>query len=165
MSSKNTMENFPLFLSLSPGKARAPKMITLRQNSLVEKEGFVVSPNKSVDFLVILFYDMWVKEAIKMSEEALVSPLLDGFVLGAPMSERPGVSCHPAMKENSDQKYIVKVLSMPASQVQLDALLVAGAYSDPAAALDYFRQQADDTAAEAAFLTSMAKLDGFACYE
>ena len=41
-----------------------------------------------------------------MSEEALVSPLLDGFVLGAPMSERPGVSCHPAMKENSDQKYI-----------------------------------------------------------
>ena len=100
-----------------------------------------------------------------MSEEALVSPLLDGFVLGAPMSERPGVSCHPAMKENSDQKYIVKVLSMPASQVQLDALLVAGAYSDPAAALDYFRQQADDTAAEAAFLTSMAKLDGFACYE
>ena len=100
-----------------------------------------------------------------MSEEALVSPLLDGFVLGAPMSERPGVSCHPAMKENSDQKYIVKVLSMPASQVQLDALLVTGAYSDPAAALDYFRQQADDTAAEAAFLTSMAKLDGFACYE
>ena len=100
-----------------------------------------------------------------MSEEALVSPLLDGFVLGSPMSERPGVSCHPAMKENSDQKYIVKILSMPASQVQLDALLVTGAYSDPAAALDYFRQQADDTAAEAAFLKSMAKLEGFVSYE
>ena len=61
------------------------------------------------------------------------------------MSERPGVQCCPAMKENSDQKYIVKILSMPASQVQLDALLVTGAYKDPAAALDYFRQQADDT--------------------
>ena len=100
MSSKNTMENFPLFLPLSSRKVRTPKIITLRQISLVEKEGFVVSPNKSVDFLVILFYDMWVKEAIKMSEEALVSPLLDGFVLGAPMSERPGASCNTDMKEN-----------------------------------------------------------------
>ena len=97
-----------------------------------------------------------------MSEESLVSPLLDGFHLGSAMSERPGVSCHPAMKENSDEKYIVKVLSMPATQVQLDALLVTGAYKDPAAALDYFRQQADDTAAEAEFLQSLSKLDGFA---
>ena len=97
-----------------------------------------------------------------MSEESLVSPLLDGFHLGSAMAERPGVSCHPAMKENSDEKYIVKVLSMPASQVQLDALLVTGAYKDPAAALDYFRQQADDTAAEAEFLQSLSRLDGFA---
>ena len=97
-----------------------------------------------------------------MSEESLVSPLLDGFHLGSAMAERPGVSCHPAMKESSDEKYIVKILSMPASQVQLDALLVTGAYKDPAAALDYFRQQADDTAAEAEFLQSLSKLDGFA---
>ena len=100
-----------------------------------------------------------------MSQESLASPLLDGFRLGAPMSERPGVQCCPAMKENSDQKYIVKILSMPASQVQLDALLVTGAYKDPAAALDYFRQQADDTAAEAEFLQSLSKLEGFAGFE
>ena len=100
-----------------------------------------------------------------MSQESLASPLLDGFRLGAPMSERPGVQCCPAMKENSDQKYIVKILSMPASQVQLDALLVTGAYKDPAAALDYFRQQADDTAAEAEFLQSLSKLDGFSGFE
>lgn len=108
---------------------------------------------------------MGVKEAIHMSEESLVSPLLDGFVLGTAMSTRPGVSCYPAMKENSSQKYIVKILSVPASQVQLDALLVTGAYSDPAAALDYFRQQADDTAAEAEFLQGLAKLEGFISYE
>lgn len=108
---------------------------------------------------------MGVKEAIYMSQESLASPLLDGFRLGAPMSERPGVQCCPAMKENSDQKYIVKILSMPASQVQLDALLVTGAYKDPAAALDYFRQQADDTAAEAEFLQSLSKLEGFAGFE
>ena len=100
-----------------------------------------------------------------MSESNLVSPLLDGFALGAPMSSRPGVCCCPAMKEGSDQKYIVKILSMPASQTQLDALLVTGAYRDPAAALDYFRQQADDAAAEAEFLQSMAALDGFQSYD
>ena len=100
-----------------------------------------------------------------MSESNLVSPLLDGFALGAPMSNRPGVCCCPAMKEGSDQKYIVKILSVPPSQTQLDALLVTGAYKDPAAALDYFRQQADDAAAEAEFLQSMAALDGFQAYD
>ncbi len=100
-----------------------------------------------------------------MSESNLVSPLLDGFVLGSPMSSRPGVCCCPAMKQGSDQKYIVKVLSFPASQTQLDALLVTGAYKDPAAALDYYRQVADDAAAEAEFLQSMAKLEGFQSYE
>ena len=108
---------------------------------------------------------MGVKEAKKMSESNLASPLLDGFVLGAPMSSRPGVCCCPAMKQGSDQKYIVKILSVPASQTQLDALLVTGAYKDPAAALDYYRQVADDAAAEAEFLQSMAKLEGFQSYE
>ena len=108
---------------------------------------------------------MGVKEANFMSESNLVSPLLDGFVLGSPMSSRPGVCCCPAMKQGSDQKYIVKILSFPASQTQLDALLVTGAYKDPAAALDYYRQVADDAAAEAEFLQSMAKLEGFQSYE
>ncbi len=100
-----------------------------------------------------------------MSDSNLVSPLLDGFALGAPMSNRPGACCCPAMKEGSDQKYIVKILSVPPSQTQLDALLVTGAYKDPAAALDYFRQQAEEAGAEAEFLQSMAALDGFQAYE
>ena len=100
-----------------------------------------------------------------MSESKLVSPLLDGFALGSPMSSHSGVCCCPAMKNDSEQKYIVKIISVPASQVQLDALLVTGAYKDPAAALDYFRQQADDISAEAEFLQNMAKLEGFVGYE
>lgn len=100
-----------------------------------------------------------------MSDTKLVSPLLDGFALGAPMNSHSGVCCCPAMKENSDNKYIVKIISVPAAQVQLDALLLTGAYTDPAAALDYFRQQADDIAAEAEFLQKMSKLEGFLPYE
>ena len=108
---------------------------------------------------------MRVKEANFMSDPNLVSPLLDGFALGAPMSNRPGACCCPAMKEGSDQKYIVKILSVPPSQTQLDALLVTGAYKDPAAALDYFRQQAEEAGAEAEFLQNMAALEGFQAYE
>ena len=61
-----------------------------------------------------------------MSESTHVSPLLDGFALGNPIREHHGIRCHPAIKENTDKKYIVKIISIPASQVQMDALLLAG---------------------------------------
>ena len=100
-----------------------------------------------------------------MSEQKPVSPLLDGFVVGNPMSTRNGVRCCPAMKENSTEKYIVKIISVPASQVQLDALLLTGAYKDPAEAMDYFKEVADGIVREAEFLNTVAKLEGFLPYE
>ncbi|MGM9588771.1 MAG: protein kinase [Faecousia sp.] len=100
-----------------------------------------------------------------MSELKLVSPLLDGFIMGNPMSDHDGVRCCPAMKENTDEKYIVKIISVPASQVQLDALLLTGAYRDPAEAMDYFKEVADSIVAEVETLNSLAKLEGFIPYE
>lgn len=100
-----------------------------------------------------------------MSEQKLISPLLDGFVMGNPMSARNGVCCCPAMKENSTEKYIVKIISVPASQVQLEALLLTGAYKDPAEATDYFREVAEGIVKEAEFLNTVAKLEGFLPYE
>ena len=100
-----------------------------------------------------------------MSEPKLISPMLDGFLMGTPISDHNGVVCCPAMKENSDHKYIVKVISVPASQKQLDALLLAGAYKSPADAIDYFKAQADDIVAEAQTLQALSRLDGFVPYE
>lgn len=100
-----------------------------------------------------------------MSEPKLISPLLDGFAIGAPMSSRSGVCCCPAIKEKSPKKYIVKIISIPASQVQLDALLLTKAYKDPADAMEYFKAQADSILEEAAFLTQLSKLEGFLPYE
>lgn len=100
-----------------------------------------------------------------MSEPKLISPLLDGFTFGAAMSSHHGVSCYPAIKENSDTKYIVKKISVPASQVQLEALLLTGAYKDPADATEYFREQSEKIAAEAQFLQKLGRLDGFLPYE
>ena len=96
-----------------------------------------------------------------MSELKLVSPLLDGFVMGEPFSDRDGVRCCPAMKENSDDKYIVKIISVPASQKQLDALLFTGAYRDAGEAAEYFKTLAEDTVKEARLLQQLAKLEGF----
>ena len=96
-----------------------------------------------------------------MSEQKLVSPLLDGFQVGDPISSHDGVRCCPAIKENSDNKYIVKILSIPASQSQLDALLLAGAFQDAAGALEYFKDLADGVVKEVKLHQQLARLDGF----
>lgn len=100
-----------------------------------------------------------------MSEVKRISPLLDGFSVGNPISEHNGIRCCPAVKENTDKKYIVKIISIPASQVQMDALLLAGAYKDPADAMDYFKQIGEDIMQEAEFLKTLSRLDGFLPYE
>lgn len=100
-----------------------------------------------------------------MSELKLISPLLDGYAMGTPMSSHDGIHCCPAMKENTDEKYIVKIISVPVSQTQLDALLLTGAYKDPADAMDYFKEVADGISAEVDVLNNLSKLDGFLPYD
>lgn len=100
-----------------------------------------------------------------MSEEKRISPLLDGFTLGSPMSEHNGVCCCPAIKENTEKKYIVKIITIPESQVQMDALLLAGAFRDPSGAMDYYKTVAEDVGKEAELLEKLSRLEGFLPYE
>ena len=100
-----------------------------------------------------------------MSELKNISPLLDGFSVGNPISEHHGTICCPAIKENTDRKFILKEISVPATQAQLDALLLAGAYKDPADAMDYYRGIGEDILTEAELLKKLSKLDGFLSYE
>ncbi len=99
-----------------------------------------------------------------MSEPKLISPLLDGFLIGEPISEHHGVSCYPAMRENTDERYIVKVISIPASQVQLDALLLSGAYRDQEEARAYFEELAQGVIDEINALAKLHTLEGFMPY-
>lgn len=99
-----------------------------------------------------------------MSEPKLISPLLDGFMMGDPISDHDGVRCCPAMHTESNDKYIVKIISVPASQTKLDALLLAGAFRDSASALDYFRDLAEDVVEEAVVLQRLSRLEGFIPY-
>lgn len=96
-----------------------------------------------------------------MSEPRLISPMLDAFALGGPISSHSGVSCYPAMRADSDERYIVKTISVPASQVQLEALLLTGAYPDAEAARLYFKDLAKGIRSEIEILDKLAARRGF----
>lgn len=96
-----------------------------------------------------------------MSEPRIISPLLDGFALGQSMSCHCGVNCYPAMREDSDERYIVKTISIPASQTQLDALLLTGAFADEEAARSYFKELTQSLRNEVGILDKLALGKGF----
>lgn len=100
-----------------------------------------------------------------MSEPKLISPMLDHFVMGDPISDHNGVRCCPAMEKDTDNKYIVKIISTPATQTQLDALLLSGAYRDADAALGYFKELSDGIVQEVQTLQRLSQLEGFLPYE
>ena len=100
-----------------------------------------------------------------MSEPKLISPMLDGFIMGDAISEHHGVRCCPAMVKETGSKYIVKILSVPASQVQLEALLLSGAFANEEAALAYFKDQAQEVIDEVHILQKLSTLEGFVPYE
>lgn len=99
-----------------------------------------------------------------MSEPKLISPLLANHIMGEPISAHHGVRCCPAILKDSDNKYIVKIISIPASSVQLDALLLSGAYATQEDALKYFKELADAVVEEARLLQKLSRLEGFYAY-
>lgn len=100
-----------------------------------------------------------------MSDPKLISPLLDGFAMGDPISDHGGVRCCPAMREDTGERYIVKIVSIPASQVQLDALLLSGAYENEFQADAYFKDLAAAVEKESLLLSKLSTLEGFVPYQ
>ena len=96
-----------------------------------------------------------------MSDPKLISPLLDNFVMGDPISDKNGIRCCPAMDTASDEKYIVKIISVPASETQLQALLLTGALENEDAAWKYFEDRANDLVRELEILQQLSKQEGF----
>ncbi len=96
-----------------------------------------------------------------MSEPRLISPLLDNFVMGDPISDRNGVRCCPAMNNNTGNKYIVKIISSPASSTQLEALILSGAYATKEDAQGYYKLITDGIEEEIGILQKLSKLEGY----
>ena len=96
-----------------------------------------------------------------MSEPRYVSPMLESFTLGQSISEHSGVECYPAMRDDSEKRYIVKKISLPASQVQVEALLLTGVYRDADAVRAYYEDLANGVAREIRTLNALAEQRGF----
>lgn len=96
-----------------------------------------------------------------MSDVKQISPLLDNYTMGEAITDRNGVRCCPAIENDTQIQHIVKVISIPASQVQTDALLITGAYEDETSVDAYYKQQADGYCAEVDVLRELASLEGF----
>lgn len=99
-----------------------------------------------------------------MSETKLISPMLDNFAMGEPFSDHNGVRSCPAMDQHTGNKYIVKVISSPASSTQLDAMLLTGAFENKEQAVAYFKEMADSIADEAVVLKRLSDLEGFTAF-
>ena len=99
-----------------------------------------------------------------MSSPKLHLPILKGFLLGEAMSCHNGVRCYPAIKRGTDEKYILKIISIPDCPDRLDALLLTGAVSNKKAALAYFSDIAKDTLDQVEILRELSHQEGFVPY-
>lgn len=102
---------------------------------------------------------------MRLSELRPVTPLLSEHIMGEAISDHHGVRCCPALHTQTEEKYIVKIVSVPASKGQLDALLLSGAYASAEEARLYFHTLAQETVAEAELLQKLSRLEGFYAHE
>ena len=98
---------------------------------------------------------------MKLSDAHTVSPLLDDFSLGKPFSSHNGITCCPAIHNVTKEKYILKRISVPESQDQVEAMLFTGACQDRAAAQAYYEESVHALEKEVALLQVLSKSRGF----
>ncbi len=79
-----------------------------------------------------------------MSELKLISPLLDGMTVTAEISSHNGRTCYSVQHARTGERFVLKHISIPASDRQVHALLLTGAYPDEAAVHTYYGSVAED---------------------
>ncbi len=99
-----------------------------------------------------------------MSELKLISPLLDGMEVDSCLESAGGTSVYALHSTRNGRAYVLKHISIPESQTQVDALLFTGAAEDEAAALHYYEQVVNDYKAELDDLEMLRSSANFATY-
>lgn len=99
-----------------------------------------------------------------MPEPKLITPLLDNIMVGDAISDHNGIRCYPAMHTVTNNKYILKIISVPSSPTQLEALLLTGALENQEAAKKYFQQRAKELTDEIEVLQGLSRQEGFLPY-
>ena len=96
-----------------------------------------------------------------MADAKTVSPLLDDFTLGSPFSSHKGIICCPAIHAVTKEKFILKQVSVPESQTQVNAMLLTGACADQTAAQSYYEDVTHGLEEEIRLLERLAQTRGF----
>lgn len=104
------------------------------------------------------------KEARHLAELKLISPLLSNMELVRCLSERGGTSVYIVKSTRSDQSYILKHISVPESQKQVDALIYTGAAASKEDAQKYYEQVVSDYQKELETLEALASSPNLSCY-
>ena len=78
-----------------------------------------------------------------------VSPLLDAMEVGECFAQHDGASCYWIRHPESGREFVLKHISVPATEGQVEALLLTGAYSNEEEADAYYRKVAEGLVQEA----------------
>lgn len=81
-----------------------------------------------------------------MSQLKMVSPLLDHLFLEKDLGN--GRTCYLLRSESGEEHFVLKQLSVPASDAQVRALILSGAYADEAAVQEYYGRVVADIRVE-----------------
>lgn len=103
-----------------------------------------------------------------MSEITLNTTLMTNMEVMSCLSTKGGTSVYLVRSNKSDQFYVIKHISVPESQRQVDALIFTGAAKDPDAAQAYYQQVVSDYQTELEQMLALANspnLDCFRSYE
>ena len=104
------------------------------------------------------------KEAKCLAELKLVSPLLSNMEVVSCISARGAVSVYLVKSTKTAQTYILKHISVPESQKQVDALLFTGAASSTEDAQKYYEQVVTDYREELETLEQLAASPNLDCF-
>ncbi len=100
-----------------------------------------------------------------MSEPRHISPILDGFTLGQLLSRSSTAACYQATQNHTGLRFVVKIISLPASTQQLDSLLMSGTFAGPTEVNAHFKEQAKDVLRNVQVLRHLATVGGFVDYD
>ncbi len=112
----------------------------------------------------MIIVNVFILEAMELTSPNFDLPMLYGYALEEMLSCHDGVRCYRATRRDSEEDYILKVISIPASKSKLDALLLTGALADEQAALAYFKKLAKDLIRQAELLQKLSQQEGFTAY-
>ncbi len=103
-----------------------------------------------------------------MEDIELNTTLMTNMELQECVSRRGGTAVYTVRSTKSEQLYVLKHISVPESQKQVDALILTGAAADNDAAQAYYEQVVNDYREELELMEALAdtpNLDGFHSYE